>query len=542
MPERELDRPRRTISGIELNPSYNGADLPGDFDHSQSPGKPPFARGGFELGYRSKLWRIFQLSGFGNPEDEGERIRYLLEKGETGYIMEHDRMTADHLYDVDHPDVSARSEDVGLSGAVILSVHDFLLVLDGIDIGAYFAHPGGAVPQHAPFALAGFWTAAQRRGFDISKLIGTGQSDFFLTYVGCPPKEQIPASAALRLNVDIVEFCAAHVPRWVPVSIAGYNGADSGLNAYQELAAVMSCAVAQIDAVVARGNLPPAQVAHYLSGVNFRVSMDLMEDIAKLRTARKMWHDLLTRRYGITDERALRMRIHVVTAGSAMTYQEPMNNIVRGTLMALASMLGGVQSLGVSGYDEALSIPSETAHHMSVRIQQILQEETGLTAVADPLGGSYYLEALGAELEGRAWEFFEAMENQGGFISCLDSGWIHEIAGANQIAIEEQLLTGERRRVGVDVHRIEADPFEVDGFSGVDDVYERAVERLAKLRRSRSAAAVGGALRELDVACREGNNVMPPMMEALAAEVSLGEVGAVFRGAFGQWDSPIDLV
>lgn len=534
---------RTTVSGIPLRARYGPDDVP---DRAAGrarslPGEAPFHRGGWQDGYRSKPWRIFQLSGFGHPEDANERIRFLLDHGETGFIMEHDRSTADHLYDVDHPEVVARREDVGLSGAVQLSARDTEIVLGGIDQSRYFAHPGGAVVQHAPFALAAYWTVARRRGLDISTLSGTGQSDFFLTYLGCITKQQIPARDGLKINADIIDFCTRHVPRWVPISIAAYNGADTGLNAYQELGALLACAVEHLDEVVRRGTLPVEQMARSVGGVNFRVGMDLFEDIAKLRAARSMWHGLLTSRYDVTDERALRMRIHIVTAGSAMTYQEPINNVVRGTLMALASVLGGVQSLGVSGYDEALSVPSERAHHMSLRIQQILMEETNVTAVADPLGGSYYVESLTADLEERAWQFFDDIQARGGFIASLDDGFLHATAAANQIELERQIRTGERRIVGVNVHPSDSDPFDIDGFPGSDGVWEASMQRLADLRRTRHGRGTLDALHELAATCRRGDNVMEGVLDAVGNDASLGEIGEVFREVYGDWHIPMNL-
>lgn len=540
--DKKIDREVQTVSGLPIRTSYGPADVAHIAPEvSALPGEAPYMRGAFAEGYRSKPWRIFQLSGFGNPEDEGERIRYLLEKGETGFIMEHDRMTADHMYDVDHPEVLSRWEDVGLSGAVQLSARDTALVVEGIDQEKYFAHPGGAVVQHAPFALAAYWTVAKRRGVDIAKLTGTGQSDFFLTYLGCITKQQIPARDGLKINCDIIDFCAKHVPKWVPISIAGYNGADTGLNAYQELGSVFACAIEHLDETAKRGNLPLAEVARSLGGVNFRVGMEFMEDIAKLRVARKMWHDLLVQRYGITDPRALKLRIHVVTAGSAMTYQEPMNNIVRGTLMALASVLGGVQSLGVSGYDEALSIPSEEAHHMSVRIQQILMHETNLAKVVDPLGGSYYLESLCADLEEKAIQFLGEIENEGGFVSTLDTGWLHGKAAENQYTMEQGLLNGSREVVGVNIHQGDGDPFNVDGFQGSDDVFERATKRLSDLRRERDTTAAMSALKVLEATCRSGENIMEPMLSAVEADASLGEIGGIFRDVYGDWKVPISF-
>jgi len=537
----ELNDNARTVSGLPVKVSYGPSDVDPESASTRLPGEAPYLRGAFAEGYRSKPWRIFQLSGFGNPEDEGERIRYLLEKGETGFIMEHDRMTADHLYDVDHPDVIARSEDVGLSGAVQLSARDTALVLEGIDQKKYYAHPGGAVVQHAPFALAAYWTVARRRGVDVSTLTGTGQSDYFLTYLGCITKQQIPARDGLKINCDIVDFCHENVPKWVPISIAGYNGADTGLNAFQELGSVFACAIEHLDETIRRGTLRVEEIARCLGGVNFRVGMDFMEDIAKLRVARKMWHDLLVSRYGVTDPRALKLRIHVVTAGSSMTYQEPMNNIVRGTLMALASILGGVQSLGVSGYDEALSIPSEQAHHMSVRIQQILMHETNLAKVVDPLGGSYYLESLCGSLEERAWTFLSEIEAQGGFISTLDSGWLHARATENQFELEHALVTGKRELVAVNVHQGDGDPFAVDGFQGTVDAFDRATVRLQELRRTRDGRGAVQALRTLEEVCRRGDNLMPAMLEAVGADASLGEIGSVMREVYGDWKVPINF-
>ncbi|MFN8559395.1 MAG: methylmalonyl-CoA mutase family protein [Dehalococcoidia bacterium] len=352
-------------------------------------------------------------------------------------------------------------------------------------------------------------------------------------------KEQIPARAGLRLSCDIIEFCLERLPHWVPVSIAGYNGAETGLNAWEELGAVFANAVAYLDEVLARGRLTADALAHAIGGISLRTSMDLFEDAAKFRVARSMWHDLLRDRYGVQDERALRLRIHGLTSGAAMTYQQPLNNIVRGTVMALAAVLGGVQSLGVSAYDEAISIPSEHAHQLSVRIQQILQNECNLTAVVDPLGGSYYLEHLCGELEQRAWEFFREIEARGGFIATLDSGWLHERAHRRQVEREEALTSGAMRMVGVNCFEDGDDLIEPAGFEGTPDAWERAVERLGDLRRDRDEGQARAALARLEAVCRSKDNVMPAMMAAVQAGASIGEVGRVFREVFGIWDIPI---
>ena len=258
-----------------------------------------------------------------------------------------------------------------------------------------------------------------------------------------------------------------------------------------------------------------------------------------MRAARLMWNQLLRERYNITDPKVGNLRIHCVTAGSKMTYQQPLNNIVRGTVMALGAILGGVQSLGVSGYDEALSIPSEHAHQMSVRIQQILQEETGIADVTDPLGGSFYVETLTAQLIEKAWAFFEAIQQQGGYLASLDSGWLHAQAGENQYQEFMKTESGEQKVIGVNCFRDDESPFEVDGFMGTDDAFDVATERLNDVLRTRHEQGAAKALKQLETDCRTDKNIMPAMMEALAAEVTLGEIGDVYRGVFGNWNTPI---
>ena len=258
-----------------------------------------------------------------------------------------------------------------------------------------------------------------------------------------------------------------------------------------------------------------------------------------MRAARLMWSDLLKQRYNIKDERVANLRIHCVTAGSKMAYQQPMNNLVRGALMAVSAVLGGVQSLGVSGYDEALSIPSEHAHQMSVRIQQILMEETGLTDVTDPLGGSYYVETLTAQLVEKSWAFFEEIQNRGGYLACLDSGWLHAKAEENQHKEFMQTESGEANIVGVTMAHDDSSPFEIDGFIGTDDAFDVALERLKEVKRTRHEKGAKNALKDLERVCRSSDNIMPIMMDCLEAEATLGEVGDVYREVFGDWRTPI---
>ena len=542
-----IENQPETTSGIPLKLLYRSADVPPGIREAlaQPPGRAPYLRGAYPRMYRDRPWRIFQLSGYGNPEDMNKRLKFLLfEAGETGIIIKHDRMTDDHLYDVDHPEIVERREDVGLTGTVTVGLRDYETILSGLPLESIYAKPGGGVPQSAVYTLPSYWSVASRRGIPLEKLAGTGQSDFFLTYLGCPTKEQIPPEAAIRFNLDLIEWCSERMPRWVPVSIAGYNAADSGLSAPQELGAVMANAAQYLDLIAARGRVDLESLVHRIGGVNFRVSMEIFEDAAKLRAARKMWSDMLADRYGITNEKARQMRIHVVTAGSAMTYQEPFNNIVRGTLMALASVLGGTQSLGVSGYDEAMSIPSDHAHLMSIRIQQILQNEINLREVADPLGGSFYIESLTGELEERGWEFFDQIQSRGGFLAVLDDGFLLECAEENNQRIAAGMESGDRAVVGVNTHTIDDPILEVEAFEGRSgaQTWEMAMERLDDLRRTRHRQGAMEALRQLEAVCRDDSvNAIPAFMEAVSADASIGEIGNVLRETFGDWQAPISV-
>jgi len=531
-----------TFSGIPLKRVYTPDDVK-DIDYRRDlgePGEPPFTRGPYPNMYRERPWRIFQLTGYGAPEDERERILYALKTGETGFIMEVDQLTTYNMFNPDHPEVLARKEDVGLCGPPLISLRDYETVLEGIPIEDLYAHPGGAIPQLTPFCHACYFSVAQKRGIPLEKLRGTGEGDFFITYLSCPIKFLIPPEDGLRLNCDFIEFCVRHVPKWIPVSIPGYNAAESGINAYQEIAVVLANAIAYIEEMLRRG-FKIDQFAYAIGGVNFSSGRDFFEDIAKMRAARRMWYRLLKERYGAEDPRSLRMRIHVVTAGSHMTYQQPLNNIIRGTLYALAAALAGVQSIGVSSYDEAFSVPSFEAHTLAIRTQQIIQLESNITSVADPLGGSYFVERLTSEIEERAWDYLKKIEEQGGFIAVLDSGWLHNEAYRGMLERERKIATGEWKVVGVNCYQMEEEPHKVPPFRSSSRVWELAMERLEKLRRERDRGKAEEALGELEKACEERRNIMPAMMKAVQAYVTLGEVGEVFRRVYGSWNAPLPI-
>ncbi|MEE9201615.1 MAG: methylmalonyl-CoA mutase family protein [Dehalococcoidia bacterium] len=533
----------KTLSGIPLKRVYRPEDAAG-LDYGRDlgdPGQAPFTRGPYPNGYRERLWRIFQLTGYGTPEDARERILYALNHGETGFIMEIDQLTSYHMFDADHPDVVARHQDVGLCGPPLQSLQDYELILEGIPIEETYCHPGGAIPQFSPFAHSCYFSVAQKRGIPLSQLRGTGEGDFLLSYLSCPIKDQVTPQGGMRLNCDLIEFCAANVPKWVPVSIPGYNARESGITAAQEVAIVLANAIDYIEELLRRGRLQIDDFASGIGGVNFSCGRDFFEDIAKMRAARRMWCKLLSERYGAKDPRSLRMRIHVVTAASNLTYQQPLNNIVRTTCYALASALAGVQSLGVSSYDEAISIPSPEAQLLAIRTQQVLQYESNIPAVVDPLGGSYFVESLTSEVEQRAWDYLGQIEKQGGFIQALDSGWLHREIMKAMTEWEMKVNREELKLVGVNCFQMEEEPHQVKAFRSNPKAWEISRDRVQRLRQERDNGKTQAALERLRTACQGEENIIPVLMEAVQAYATAGEVGDVFREVFGIWKTPLPV-
>jgi methylmalonyl-CoA mutase N-terminal domain/subunit len=528
-----------TISGIPLKKIYGPQDI-ADLEYDRdlaAPGQAPFTRGAYPDMYRAKLWRIFQLSGYGTAEDERDRILYLLKQGETGFIMESD-MSTWYLYDVDHPAVLGRKDEVGQFGPPMFSLKEFEIALEGIPIEKLYCHPGGVGPPLSPFSHACYFSVAQKRGIPLEKLSGTGEGDFFLFYLSNLYRDQVGPAAGLRLNCDLIEFCVNKLPRWIPISIPGYNARECNVNSYHELAMTLANAIAYIDEILNRGNLTIDEFAYAIGGVSFATGRDFFEDIAKMRAARRMWSKLLSEKYHAKDPRSLRMRIHALVQGSGYTYQQPLNNIVRGTYQALAAGLAGVQSLGVAAYDEAICIPSEMAHTMSLRTQQILQYESNITNVVDPLAGSYYVEWLTNEIENRTWEYLNHIDQVGGFIPALESGFFHKEAVKGTLKKQRKVSSGELKVVGVNCFQMDEEPHPVETFRHNPRAWEIAMERLDQLRHGRDADKANRCLDELRKGCETGANIMPIMMKAVQASVTVGEVGQVFRKVFGTWDPP----
>ncbi|MGD0076090.1 MAG: methylmalonyl-CoA mutase family protein [Candidatus Binataceae bacterium] len=534
-----------TISGIPLKPVYTPNDI-ANRDYAREigdPGSEPYTRGPYPQMYRSRLWRIFQLCGYGLPEDERERIKFLLDHGESGFIMEPDLMTMYGMYDIDSPEVTERREELGMYGAPLLSLREYERALEGIPIEKYYAHPGGVTPICSPYCHACYFSVAEGRGIPLKAIRGTGEGDFFLAYMATPMTKLIPPESALRLNCDLIEFCIENVPGWIPVSVPGTNARETGMNGIQQVAVTFANNIAYIDELLRRGRFGIDDFANGLGGVGFCPHMDFFEDVAIMRAARRMWCKLLKERYGSKDPRSTRLRIHVNVQGSTSTRQQPLNNIIRGTIGMLAAALGGVQSAGVTAFDEAISIPSEQAHVMAVRTQQILQFETGITSVADPLGGSYFVENLTDEVEKRAWDYLKAIEGQGGFIAALKSGWLHREAFREAMDYERKVTSGEVKVVGVNCAQMEEESYKVPVFSSRpgEEVYRVTKERLEQLKKERDAGEAARALDNLRRVLAGTDNVMPAMMRAVKAGLTAGEIGDLEREVLGTWEAPLPL-
>ncbi len=531
-----------TEAGIPLKVVYGPEDIK-DLDYKRDlghPGSEPYTRGPYPKMYRDRTWRIFQLSGYGLPEDEGERIRFMLAHGETGFIMEPDVMTIYGMLDVSDPEVTARKEEVGLYGATLWSFWEYERALEGVPIEKTYAHPGGVTPVCSPYCHACYFALAEKRGIPLNELRGTGEGDFFLSYLATPIKKVIPPEASLRLNCDLIEFCTENVPRWIPISIPGTNARETGLNNPQQIAISLANAIAYIEDVLNRGKLKIDDFARGIGGFGFCPHVEIFEDIATYRAARRIWYKLIKERYGATDPRSTQMRIHVNVGGSTSTYQQPLNNIIRGTIGMMASALAGVQSAGVTAFDEAICIPSELAHIMSLRTQQILQTESGITKVADPLGGSYYVEWLTNEMEKRIWDFMKEIDNHGGFIAVLNSGWIHKEAHKGALEKERKVMSGEKQVVGVNCYQMQEEPYEPPIFRA-REAYEIAKARHDKLISERDARKAQKAIDKLRRAMEGKDNVMPPLMEAVKAGVTSSEVGNLQREVFGTWKPPLPI-
>jgi len=521
----------KTLSQIPVAPLYGPPEV-ANSDYLRDvglPGEYPYLRGVHPTGYRSRLWTMRMFAGFGEPAETNERFRFLLDQGETGLSVAFDMPT---LYGYDHDDDRARGE-FGKCGVAVSCLEDMQTVFDGIPLDQVTT----SMTINSPAAIiwAMYIAAAERQGAKISSLGGTLQNDILKEYIA--QNEYIfPPAPSMRLVVDTVEFATDNMPRFNPISISGYHIREAGSNAVQELAFTLADGFEYVRHCVERG-MAVDDFAPRLSFF-FNVHNDFFEEIAKFRSARRIWAREMRETFGSENERSGWMRFHAQTSGASLTAQQPENNVVRVSLQALAAVLGGCQSLHTNGKDEAWALPSADAALQALRTQQIIAHETGVTDTVDPLGGSYFLEALTNQVEAGAYDYFQQIDRHGGVIPALESGFFQrEIADAAYIYQQEEDRL-ERITVGVNEFVDENESLSIP-ILRVDEAGEqRHISHLNEVRRRRDDREVAVRLRALETAARQSGsdaNLMYPLIEAVKAEATLGEMMGVFRDVYGEY-------
>jgi methylmalonyl-CoA mutase, N-terminal domain len=530
---RERDVPFTTLSGLPIKPLYTEADLP-DQAEIGLPGGYPFTRGVYPSMYRGRLWTMRQFAGFGTAEETNERFRYLLDHGQTGLSTAFD-MPSLMGHDSDHP----RSlGEVGREGVAVDTLDDMATLFRGIPLGDVSV----SMTINAPAAimLAFYVVAAETsptQPVPADQLSGTIQADILKEYIA--QKEWcFPIDPAMRLLGDMIEWCSGHMPRWHPVSISGYHIREAGSTAAQELAFTLKDGLTYVEQAVERG-LDVDDFAPRLSFF-FNAQIDFFEEIARYRAARRIWAHELRDTFGAKNPRSWLMRFHTQTAGVSLTAQQPLNNIVRTAIEALAGVLGGTQSLHTNSYDEALALPTEEAVRIALRTQQIIAHETGVANTIDPLGGAYFVEALTDELERQAYRYFQTIDELGGMVAAVKQNYPQrEIADAS-FDLQNEIDAGRRIVVGVNAYR-QHDEVPLDILRIDPDLERKQIGRVQAVRARREGEAVQSALDALkETAAREDANLMPGLLDAARAHATEGEIVEALQQVWGDYtETPV---
>jgi len=520
-----------TASGIPLKPTYTPEDIA---SLSQSdlalPGVYPYTRGVYPSMYRGRQWTMRMFSGFGTPEDTNKRLKLLLEHGETGLSVAFDMPT---LYGVDCDSQKAHGE-VGRCGVNVSSLRDMEAIFDGIPLDKVST----SMTINAPAAIltAMYAGVAKERGIPLQSLKGTVQADMLKEYIA--QKEWVyPPEAHLRIVRDMMLYCTKHMPQWHYVSISGYHIREAGSSAVQELAFTLADGFGYVEMGIEAG-LKVDDFAPRLSFF-FNSTMDFFEEIAKFRAARRIWATVLREKYGAKKARSLLMRFHTQTSGASLTWQQPYNNVVRTALEALAAVLGGTQSLHTNSYDEAMALPTEHAVQVALRTQQIIAEETGVTSVMDPLGGSYYVEWLTDKLEEEAYRYFDRIERAGGILGAIKSGYLQREIAENAYRLSKRVESGEDAVVGVNKYTAKEEA-QITTLKIDFKAQRRQIERIKRVKAQRDDRKVKALLDKLRKAYEDPKvNSMYPLLDAVSAYATLGELVGVGKEVFGSWKEPM---
>ena len=526
-----IERPVRfsTVSDMELDPLYTPDDVTGSYDDAiGNPGEFPYTRGVYGSMYRGRLWTMRQFAGFGLAEDTNARFHFLLGQGQDGLSTAFDMPTL-MGYDADHERALG---EVGREGVSVSTVYDMATLFDRIPLDR--VSTSMTVNCSASILLAMYLVVAERNGIPWDRVGGTIQNDMLKEYIAqkewiCPPRP------ALRIVTDMIEFCARKVPRWHAVSISGYHIREAGSTAVQELAFTIADGICYVDEAVKRG----IAVDDFAQRLSFfwNLHNDFLEEVAKLRAARRMWARIMKDRFGAKNPKSMMLRTHAQTAGASLTAQQPINNVVRVAIQALAGVLGGIQSLHTNSMDETLALPTEQAVMVALRTQQVIAEETGVTNTIDPFGGSYAIEALTDRMEREANDYIRRIDEMGGMVKAIETGYPQREIAEAAFHFQRQLEQGIKTVVGVNKYSV---PEEIPiATLRIDPaIEERQIQRVRKVKRDRNSVAVREALARVSEACRSRENLMGPICEAVRRDATVGEVSDIFRAEFGVYTDP----
>lgn len=525
MPER-----KQKFEGVSLRPVerlYTEAHAEGI--EVGFPGEYPYKRGIHPTGYRGKLWTMRQFAGFSSPESTNARFKYLLEHGQTGLSVAYD-LPALMGIDADSP---LAEGEVGKCGVAVSSLADFEVLFDGIPLEEVTVSQTINAP--APIFLAMYLVVAEKQKADFRKISGTLQNDILKEYIA--QKEWIyPIKPAMKLVIDTFEYCSRNVPKYNPISVSGYHIREAGATALQELAFTLRDGVEYVQYGVERG----LDVDEFVPRISFffNAHNDFFEEIAKYRAARVVWARTMKERFGAKNPRTMQLRFHTQTAGVSLTVQQPLNNIARVAIQALAGVLGGTQSLHTDAYDEALALPTDQAALIALRTQQIIAEETGVANTVDPLGGSYYVESLTEKMVEECFEYFDKIDSFGGMVEAIEAGFpqreIQESAYQYQKAVER----GEQTIVGVNKYVMDEEPAKVEILQIDESVRDHQLERLARVKLTRDNGAVRNALDDVRLAAEKGENTMPAIIKAVASYATVEEICSALRDVYGVYEEP----
>ncbi|MFI8075808.1 methylmalonyl-CoA mutase family protein [Streptomyces sp. NPDC086033] len=523
-----MDASSHTLSGIPLKPVYGPQDRGAE---PPPPGSYPFTRGNYATGYRGRLWTLRQYSGFGTAEESNRRYRYLLDQGGTGLSVALDLPTQCG-YDSDDPEVA---EEVGRVGVAVDTLADAEVLFDGIPLDRIST--SFTINGTAAILLAFYVAAAERKGVPREKLTGTIQNDILKEYASRGTWIW-PADPSLRLIADTIEFCAAEVPRFNAISVAGAHFRDAGANAVQEMAFTLADGVTYCDTVLARGRMTIDQFAPQVSFF-FYTHGDFFEEIAKYRAGRRRWATIVRERYGAESDKAAMFRFGCVAGGASLYAPQARNNTVRVAYEALASVLGGVQSMFTAAWDEPFALPSEESATLALRTQQILAHETGVTRVADPLGGSYFVEALTDATEDRIVEIMDDLDAHGGMVRAIEDGYLQGLIADEAYRIHQATESGERPVVGVNRFVSDEPAPEIATYELDAKGRQLQLDRLARVKTERDPSAVRGSLAALARAAEGTDNLMPLLVDCALAYCTVGEMVTALKDVWGEFRQPV---